>query len=172
MGHHIPSHVFSSCFLLFREVFFTRKDFGISQWRPWRILLESNHTAAHQQFLVTLRRRIPPCFRWRDHRISLISIHVFSHLLKQHHRQGVNKLLSEHAPTLKPSGNLDMLLLIVPVFFVLLLSHWKTQTMDLCSKPNRKSGLERNLFMFHSSMFWGMEARQPGPIEWVNNYVT
>ena len=71
---YLPSNLSSSSFRLLREGFFTRKDFGISPWRP-RVVLHTNpttHLAIRQ-----LRRGIPPsCLRWRYQQISFPSIRV------------------------------------------------------------------------------------------------
>lgn len=71
---YLPSNLSSSSFRLLREGFFTRKDFGISPWRP-RVVLHTDpttHLAIRQ-----LRRGIPPsCLRWRYQQISFPSIRV------------------------------------------------------------------------------------------------
>lgn len=108
---YLPSYLSSSSFRLLREGFFTRKDFGISPWRP-RVVLHTKpttHLATRQ-----LRRGIPPsCLRWRYQQISFPSIRV-----------------SPTTPNAAPSLN---------VLLILRCEHARARTR--CFKTNQKNGV-------------------------------
>lgn len=107
---YLPSYLSSSSFRLLREGFFTRKDFGISPWRPRVVLLTkpTTHLATRE-----LRRGIPPsCLRWRYQQISFPSIRV-----------------SPTTPNAAPSLN---------VLLILRCEHARARTR--CFKTNQKNG--------------------------------